>query len=97
MIDDTTHTHGERGAHRAPRAGTVPGAWTTARAWLRSPGGLVTLGLFALALVGLAAQHPALLVAALPYTLFLACPLMMVFLHGGHGGRDGRNQTGGRS
>jgi hypothetical protein len=95
MIDETTPTHDERDAYPAPRAGT--GAWNTARAWLRSPGGLLTLGLVALALVGLAAQHPALLAAALPSALFLACPLMMLLMHGGHRGHDGHDRTGGRT
>ena len=97
MIDDTTHMRDERDAHPAPRAGTGQGAWNGTRAWLRSPGGLLTLGLVAVALVGLAALHPAVLAAVLPYALLLACPLMMLFMHGGHGGYGGHDQRGGQS
>lgn len=31
-------------------------------------------------------EHRAHLMGALPYLLLLACPLMHVFMHGGHGG-----------
>ncbi len=90
MIDDTTHTHNERPAQTPPLA-----AWI--RTWLHSRGGLVTLGLLAVALVGLAVQRPDILAALLPYALFVACPLMMLFMHGSHGGHGDHNQRGGHS
>jgi len=34
-------------------------------------------------------EHRAHLFGALPYILVLACPLMHLFLHGGHGRHDG--------
>ena len=33
-------------------------------------------------------EHLAHVIGALPYLLLLACPLMHVFMHGGHGGHD---------
>jgi len=34
-------------------------------------------------------EHRAHLLGALPFLLLLACPLMHLFMHGGHGGHDG--------
>ena len=34
------------------------------------------------------AEHRAHLFGFLPYTLLLLCPLMHLFMHGGHGGHD---------
>lgn len=36
----------------------------------------------------LTADHWGHLLAALPYAILLACPLMHVFMHHGHGGHD---------
>ena len=45
--------------------------------------GLVVLG--AVAAYFLITEHRAHVVIALPFLLLLACPLMHVFMHGGHG------------
>ncbi len=54
--------------------------------WLLSRAGVAAMG--ALAVIGLLiyAGHSAHLLGWLPYLLILACPLMHVFMHGGHGG-----------
>jgi Protein of unknown function (DUF2933) len=46
--------------------------------------GLVVLG--AIAAYFLITEHRAHVFAALPFVLLLACPLMHVFMHRGHGG-----------
>ena len=45
--------------------------------------GLVVIG--GIAAYFLLTEHFAHLVGALPYLLLLACPLMHIFMHGGHG------------
>jgi hypothetical protein len=37
-------------------------------------------------LLGLYAEHEVHILGALPYLLLLLCPLMHLFMHGGHGG-----------
>ena len=46
--------------------------------------GMIVLG--AIAAYFLLAEHRAHVFAALPFLLLLACPLMHVFMHHGHGG-----------
>ena len=41
-------------------------------------------------------EHLAHVVGALPYLLLLACPLMHVLMHGGHGHHHGHHQQGDR-
>lgn len=36
-------------------------------------------------------EHQAHLLAALPYLIFLLCPIMHIFMHGNHGGHGGHN------
>ena len=37
----------------------------------------------------LASEHQAHVIQALPYLLLLACPLLHLFMHGGHGSHGG--------
>lgn len=53
--------------------------------------GLVVMG--AVAAYFLVTEHLAHLVGALPFLLLLACPLMHVFMHGGHGGHAHHDQS----
>ena len=53
----------------------------------RSSIGLIVLG--GIALYFLLTEHRAHFFSALPFLLLLACPLMHVFMHGGHGGHGG--------
>jgi hypothetical protein len=67
------------------------------RRWLASRAGVVTAAFLAATAFLVASGHGAHLLGALPYALLLACPLLHVFLHRGHGhhapqghGRDDR-------
>lgn len=51
----------------------------------RSPAGLTLLVAIAVAGFYLLTEHTAHVFGALPYLLVLACPLMHVFMHRGHG------------
>jgi cadmium resistance protein CadD (predicted permease) len=53
--------------------------------------GLIVLG--AIAAFFLLAEHRAHLFGALPLLLLLACPLMHVFMHRGHGGHGNHPST----
>ncbi len=54
--------------------------------WLRSRSGLVFIGFLAIAGFFLLTEHTAHVLGALPLLLLLAlCPLMHLFMHGGHG------------
>ena len=50
---------------------------------------LALVGFAAIAVVLLWREHEAHLLGALPWLLVLACPLMHVFMHHGHGHRHG--------
>lgn len=52
--------------------------------------GLIVLG--AIAAYFLLSEHRAHFFGALPFLLLLACPLMHIFMHHGHGGQGGRQQ-----
>lgn len=55
----------------------------------------IGFGVFAvLAVVLLWEEHQAHLLGALPWLILLACPLLHVFMHGGHG-HGGRGGSGG--
>ena len=56
--------------------------------------GLLVLG--AVAAYFLLSEHRAHFIGALPYLLLLACPLMHVFMHGGHGSGHGGHGGGGK-
>ncbi len=56
-----------------------PGFWGS-----RYPLGLLVLG--GIATYFLLSEHRAHFIGALPFLLLLACPLMHVFMHNGHGG-----------
>ena len=52
--------------------------------------GLIVMG--AIAAYFLLSEHRAHFFGALPFLLLLACPLMHIFMHHGHGGHGGRQQ-----
>lgn len=54
--------------------------------FVTSRGGIVTAILLAIAAFLLLQEHWAHALGFLPYLLILACPLMHIFMHGGHGG-----------
>jgi hypothetical protein len=55
-------------------------------AFWRSPAGLTLLLAVAVGGFYLVSEHTAHLFGALPYVIVLACPLMHMFMHRGHGG-----------
>jgi hypothetical protein len=71
----------EHDARHAP-AGILP---TGRAAW-------VLLGFLGVAAYFLWTEHRAHVVSALPWLLLLACPLMHVFMHRGHGGHGSRSE-----
>jgi hypothetical protein len=60
----------------------------------RTRGGLVLCGFLLVAGFYLLTEHAAHIFGVLPYLLILACPLMHLFMHHGHGGHD-KHGTGG--
>ena len=67
--------------------------------WWRTRSGLVLCGFLLIAGFYLLTEHTAHVLGALPFLLLLACPLMHLFMHHGHGGhkqpRDpGENNAG---
>lgn len=64
----------QHGGHESP-----PSFWSS-----RYAIGLVVIG--GVAAYFLLTEHLAHVVGALPFLLLLACPLMHIFMHGGHGG-----------
>jgi hypothetical protein len=67
-----------------------------------SPGGLVLLAFLAVAAFFLITEHRAHVLGALPYVLFLLCPILHLLMHGrhgsghaGHGPSQDRQQQGG--
>ena len=56
------------------------------RAWWRTRSGVVLCGFLLIAAFYLLTQHTAHVFWVLPYLLILACPLMHLFMHHGHGG-----------
>ena len=57
--------------------------------WWRTPFGIVLCGFMAVAAFFLITEHAAHLFGALPFLLLLACPVMHLFMHHGHGGHGG--------
>ena len=75
------HAHPQQPAHQ-PDQDNAPPFWRS-----RYAIGLLVLG--AVAAYFLLSEHRAHFFGALPFLLLLACPLMHVFMHGGHGGHGG--------
>jgi hypothetical protein len=51
----------------------------------KTPSGLVALGLIGAVTYFLVVEHQQHVFAFLPFLIFLACPLMHLFMHGKHG------------
>jgi hypothetical protein len=52
--------------------------------WLRSRAGLTLIAFIVIAAFFLITEHTAHLFGILPYVLLLLCPLLHMFMHGGH-------------
>ena len=63
--------------------------------FLLSKNGIVLMGFLGVAGYFLWVEHQAHFISALPWLLLAACPLLHVFMHGGHGGHgDGARDDG---
>ena len=84
------HAHSKQPAQQ-PDQDSAPPFWRS-----RYAIGLLVFG--AVSAYFLLSEHRAHFFGALPFLLLLACPLMHVFMHGGHGGHGGghSDQTGGK-
>jgi hypothetical protein len=60
--------------------------------FLTSPAGLVLIGFLAIGGVYLWMEHRAHLLGALLWLPLLACPLIHLFMHHGHGGHSGHGR-----
>jgi hypothetical protein len=58
-----------------------------------SPAGIVLIIMLAIASFYLITEHRAHLYGALPWLLLLACPLIHLFMHHGHGDRSGSQDS----
>jgi hypothetical protein len=66
-----------------------------AKPFLRTPAGIALCVFLAIAAFFLWTEHRAHLLGVLPWLLLAACPLMHLFMHGGHGGPgDHRDHEG---
>lgn len=95
------HTHGPAGTpasradhatettHREPRAPSSSPVARNRSKW-------VFFGFLAISAFFLLAEHRAHLLGFLPWLILLACPLMHLFMHGGHG-HGGHGSHGGTS
>jgi hypothetical protein len=61
------------------------------RFW-RSKAGVAAVGFLLVGLFFLLSEHRAHLFGVLPFLLILACPLMHLFMHRGHGGHHRQDQ-----
>ena len=59
----------------------------------RSKVGIVCAGFLIVAAFFLVTEHTAHVLGVLPYLLLAACPLMHLFMHGGHGGHHHGGDT----
>ena len=65
------------------------------RVWYRDPSKLALAGVLGIAAFFLIGGHRAHVLDYLPWLLFLACPLLHLFMHRGHGGHGGHGGQGG--
>lgn len=57
-------------------------------AWARSRTGIITIALLGIAGFFLVVVQNTRIFGLLPFALLLLCPLTMLFMHGGHGGKE---------
>ena len=64
------------------------------KAWFGSKANLVLLGCIAIIGFFLITEHRAHLYGVLPFVFLLACPLMHLFMHHGHGDHGDESRSG---
>ncbi len=75
------HDHSQHGQHRQEAA--PEGSFFASRTFF------FCLAFLAMAVVLLFSEHRAHFLGVLPWLFLLACPLLHVFMHGGHGSHGG--------
>lgn len=63
------------------------------RGLMRSPAGAAILGLLSAAVIYALVAHTTHTISLLPYAFFLLCPLMHLFMMGGHGDHSGHGSS----
>lgn len=87
LHDDTGHM---------PPPGNDTGTRAPHRSFWRSPGGIVAIGFLLAVAFLLLSEHRAHALGYLPFLLLLACPLMHMFMHHGHGHHHAGHRPGER-
>lgn len=64
------------------------------KGWFNSKSSIVLASFLAIAGFYLITEHKAHLFGSLPFLILLACPLLHVFMHRGHGGHDDSPSAG---
>ncbi|MBZ0291495.1 MAG: DUF2933 domain-containing protein [Anaerolineae bacterium] len=64
-------------------------------AWLQTRTGFVTVIFLLIAAFYLITEHTAHVFGVLPYALLLLCPLLHLFMHGGHAGHTSEDKSNG--
>jgi hypothetical protein len=77
----TMHDHSQHGSQERPEG--AQGSFFGSRSFF------VLLAFLAMALVLLFSEHRAHFLGVLPFLFILACPLLHLFMHGGHGSHGG--------
>ena len=77
-----------------PSRRDAPGQASAGRGFWRAKSGLVAIGFFLIAAFLLLSEHRAHALGLLPYVLILACPVLHLFMHGGHAGHGGHRGHG---
>ncbi|WP_245486421.1 DUF2933 domain-containing protein [Mesorhizobium sp. M7A.F.Ca.US.010.02.1.1] len=72
-----------------PPTGSGPEPETEAGGFWTSKAGLATIAFLLIAAFFLLTEHRAHTLGVLPFLLLLACPLLHMFMHGGHRGHGG--------
>ena len=62
--------------------------------WLSARTGVALVAFLAIAVFFLATEHTAHFVSVLPYAFLLACPLIHLWMHGGHAGHAAHSEPG---
>ncbi|MEO7910398.1 MAG: DUF2933 domain-containing protein [Roseiflexaceae bacterium] len=75
--------------HSSPAGGAI--------AFLRSRAGITLIAFLAIATFYLVTEHTAHFFGVLPFALLLLCPILHLFMHGGHGGQNDQREPGDHS
>lgn len=81
----TMHDHSQHDSYRRQEA--PQGSFFASRTFF------VSLAFLAMAVVLLLSEHRAHFLDALPFLFLLACPLLHLFMHGGHGSHGGHRSS----